>query len=290
MWDYSEKVMDHFHNPRNVGEVENPDAIGEIGNIVCGDALKLTLRIDRSTEKILDARFQTFGCGSAIASSSALTEMIKGKTLEEASKITNKEIADYLDGLPEEKMHCSVMGMEALEAAINSYRGIKAPACDVPDGEKIVGKAASNLCRCFGVTDKKIMQVVEMNNLTTVEQVTNYTKAGGGCGQCRPQIEEILAKVVKKGKEKKDALPKKMTTLEKIRVIQETLEKEIRPYLRADGGDIELVDIDGNKVYIKLSGTCQSCPSMGFTIETFITQKLRQAVNDEEIEAKRVEE
>lgn len=283
MWDYSEKVMDHFHNPRNVGEIENPDAIGEIGNIVCGDALKLTLRIDRSTEKILDARFQTFGCGSAIASSSALTEMIKGKTLEEASKITNKEIADYLDGLPEEKMHCSVMGMEALESAINSYRGIKAPVREVPEGEKIV-------CRCFGVTDKKIIQVIEMNNLTTVEQVTNYTKAGGGCGQCRPQIEAILAEVSKKGKEKKDTLPKKMTTLEKIKVIQETLEKEIRPYLRADGGDIELVDIDGNNVYIKLSGTCQSCPSMGFTIETFITQKLRQAVNDEEIEAKRVPE
>ena len=283
MWDYSEKVMDHFHNPRNVGEIENPDAIGEIGNIVCGDALKLTLRIDRSTEKILDARFQTFGCGSAIASSSALTEMIKGKTLEESSKITNKEIADYLDGLPEEKMHCSVMGMEALEAAINSYRCIKPPACEVPEGEKIV-------CRCFGVTDKKILQVIEMNNLTTVEQVTNYTKAGGGCGQCRPQIEAILAEVLKKGKEKKDTLPKKMTTLEKIKAIQETLEKEIRPYLRADGGDIELVDIDGNKVYIKLSGTCQSCPSMGFTIETFITQKLRQAVNDEDLEAKRVEE
>ena len=283
MWDYSEKVMDHFYHPRNVGEIENPDAVGEIGNIVCGDALKLTLRIDRSTERILDARFQTFGCGSAIASSSALTEMIKGKTLDEASGITNREIADYLDGLPEEKMHCSVMGMEALEAAINSYRGIKAPSREMPKGEKIV-------CHCFGVTEKKIIQVIEMNNLTTVEQVTNYTKAGGGCGQCRPQIEEILAAVLKKGREKKDALPKRMTTLEKIRVIQETLEKEIRPYLRADGGDLELVDIDGSKVYIKLIGTCQSCPSMGFTIETFITQKLRQAVHDEEIEAKRVEE
>ncbi|MEW6381119.1 MAG: Fe-S cluster assembly protein NifU [bacterium] len=282
MWDYSAKVMDHFHHPRNVGEVENPDAVGEIGNIVCGDALKLTLRIDRKTERILDARFQTFGCGSAIASSSALTEMIKGKTLDEASKVTNKDIADYLDGLPEEKMHCSVMGMEALEAAINNYRGIRPRSQEIPAGEKIV-------CRCFGVTDKKIAQVIEMNNLTTVEQVTNYTKAGGGCGQCRPQIEAILAEVLKKEKEKKESLPKKMTNLEKIRLIQETLEKEIRPHLRADGGDLELVDVDGNKVYLRLIGTCQSCPSMGFTIETFITQKLRQAVN-EEIEAKKVEE
>jgi len=283
MWDYSAKVMDHFRHPRNVGEIDNPDAVGEIGNIVCGDALKLTLKIDRSTEKILDAKFQTFGCGSAIASSSALTEMIKGKTLDEASKITNKDIADYLDGLPEEKMHCSVMGMEALEAAINNYRGITTSSRQMPEEEKII-------CRCFGVTDRKIAQVIEMNNLTAVDQVTNYTKAGGGCGQCRPQIEAILAEVLKKEKEKKQSLlKKKMTNLERIRLIQETLEKEIRPYLQADGGDLELVDIDGHTVYIRLIGTCQSCPSMDFTIETFISQKLRQVLH-EDIEAKKVEE
>ncbi|MCL6583530.1 MAG: Fe-S cluster assembly protein NifU [bacterium] len=283
MWDYSAKVMDHFRHPRNVGEIDNPDAVGEIGNIVCGDALKLTLKIDRSTEKILDAKFQTFGCGSAIASSSALTEMIKGKTLDEASKITNKDIADYLDGLPEEKMHCSVMGMEALEAAINNYRGITTSSRQRPEGEKII-------CRCFGVTDRKIAQVIEMNNLTAVDQVTNYTKAGGGCGQCRPQIEAILAEILKKEREKKQSLlRKKMTNLERIRLIQETLEKEIRPYLQADGGDLELVDIDGHTVYIRLIGTCQSCPSMDFTIETFISQKLRQVLH-EDIEAKKVEE
>src|SRR4030043_448868 len=103
MWDYTKKVKEFFLHPKNVGEIKNPDAVGEVGNIICGDALRLTLKIDKKTDKILDAKFQTFGCASAIASSSALTEMIKGLTIEEASKVTNKDIAEYVGGLPNEK-------------------------------------------------------------------------------------------------------------------------------------------------------------------------------------------
>ena len=149
MWEYTKKVMEHFKDPHNVGEIENPDAVGEVGNIVCGDALKLTLRIDKDTQIITDAKFKTFGCASAIASSSVLTEIVKGKTVEEASKITNKDIADYLGGLPEEKMHCSVMGMEALERAIANYRG-------EPVRKQMVGEEKI-ICKCFSVTDKKII-------------------------------------------------------------------------------------------------------------------------------------
>ena len=121
MWNYTEKTLDHFRNPRNVGKIENPDGEGTVGSLACGDSLSLTFKLD-DEGKIADVKFQTFGCASAIASSSALTELVKGKTLEEAEKVTNKDLADYLGGLPPQKLHCSVMGREALEAAIKNFR------------------------------------------------------------------------------------------------------------------------------------------------------------------------
>ena len=117
---YSTKVMDHFMHPRNVGEIENPDGVGEVGNPVCGDIMKIFIKVENG--KIADAKFMTFGCGAAIASSSMATELIKGKTLEEAWDVTNKAVAEALEGLPAIKMHCSVLAEEGIHKAINDYR------------------------------------------------------------------------------------------------------------------------------------------------------------------------
>jgi len=169
MWDYTDKVLDHFRNPRNVGTIEKPDGVGTVGSLACGDALTLMFKLD-ADQRIAEVKFKTFGCASAIASASALTEILKGKTIEEAMKITNQDIADYLGGLPQEKMHCSVLGQEALEKAIENYRGISHKRPE----EEIV-------CACFGVTDGEIERAIRQNHLTSVEEVTYYTKAGGGC-------------------------------------------------------------------------------------------------------------
>lgn len=269
MWEYTEKLKELFRHPKNVGEIENPDAVGEVGSMICGDALKLTLNIDKETNRIIDAKFQTFGCASAIATSSALTEIIKGKTIDEALKITNKDVADYLGGIPKEKMHCSVMCREALEAAIANYRGEKKPH---EEKERLV-------CQCFEVTEEKIRRVAIENHLTTVEEITNYTKAGGGCGSCIPKIEEILKDIWAVKIPEMPKIKKRLTNLQKIALIQDVIEKEIRPRLQADGGDLELIDIDGNRVIVALRAMCVECPMGGVTINN-IQDKLRELVDD----------
>jgi len=274
MWDYTEKVKDYFLNPRNVGEVENPDGVGEVGSLACGDALKLTFKLDKNGI-ITDAKFKTFGCASAIAASSVLTEMIKGKTLDEAIKITNKDIAEYLGGLPEQKMHCSVMGREALEAAIENYQ---------KGGTKKHTLEGNVICSCFGVTDKEIERVIRDNDLLSVEQVTNYCKAGGGCGGCQGQIEKIIEKIqgdranLKPVAELKK--PEKLTNIKKIQLIQQTINEQIRPTLRADGGDIELIDVDGDKVIVAFRGMCAKCKMAEFTMKDVVEAKLREFVSD----------
>ena len=185
MWDYTEKTLDHFRNPRNVGKIENPDGTATVGSLACGDALTFQFKLD-ADGKIAEAKFQTFGCASAIASSSALTEMVIGKTLEEAKQITNQQIADYLGGLPPQKMHCSVMGREALEAAIKNYETGANTDRNLED---------EKLCMCFDVSENEIRRVITENGLTSVEEVTNFTKAGGGCGGCKGKIQAILDEI-----------------------------------------------------------------------------------------------
>lgn len=273
-WDYTDLVKEHFFQPKNVGRVENPDGVGDVGSIACGDALSLTIKVDENTRKIVDAKFQTFGCGSAIASSSMLTEMVKGRTIDEALKITNAEIAQALGGLPPEKMHCSVMGREALEAAIANYQGEKVEHEDEDEGRII--------CNCFGITEGKIRRVVEENSLRTVEDVTNYTKAGGGCGACVDEIEAILDEINGARKEAEEPRPrpgkKILTNLQRINLIQELLDNEVRPVLQKDSGDLEVVDIDGTRVIIRMVGHCLGCRAAGLTTG-WIEDKLKEIVD-----------
>jgi len=274
MWDYTDKVKELYMHPKNVGKIENADAVAEVGSIVCGDALKLYLKIDEKGV-IRDAKFETFGCGSAIASSSALTEMIIGKTVEEAEKITNRDIAGYLGGLPEEKMHCSVMGNEALEKAIALWRGDKVSDHVDTEGEII--------CHCFGVTENLIRKAIRDNNLKTVEDVTNYTKAGGACGSCIPKIEDILhemAGLVRTAEGEKSG-KKQLTNIKRMQLVEESIQNVIKPMLRNDGGDIDLIDIAGKDVFVALRGTCVSCMASGVTLKNLVEAKLREFVEDD---------
>jgi len=264
MWEYTDKVKELFLNPRNAGVIEDADGVGEVGSMACGDALKLCLKVN-DEGVIEDARFQTFGCASAIASASALTEMLKGKTVEEAEKITNQEIADYLGGLPKEKMHCSVLGQQALEKALAHYRGD--PVKEEEEGEIV--------CECFGITDRQIEKAVRENNLTTLEEVTNYTKAGGGCETCHDRIREIIQAI---RAERQPKVRPRMSNIQKIQLIEETLENEVRPSLRQDGGDIELVDVIGNRVLLSMRGACATCKASQQTMKNFVEAKLRELV------------
>ncbi len=271
MWDYSEKVREHFCTPRNAGPLAGANGVGDVGSIRCGDALRLMLRVDPETEIIEAAHFQTFGCGSAIASSSALTEIIKRKTLDEALKVSNQDIADYLDGLPPEKMHCSVMGREALQAAVANYRG------EVWRDEHEEGVL---VCKCFAID----------NRWQTMSDGTTYTKAGGGGSACHEKIEDILVavngrlppaepqrQIVKTAPAAAPVKPR-LSNYQRIRKIEETLEA-LRPVLQRDHGDVTLVEVDGKRIFVALSGACQGCQMEAATMGG-IQQKLVEVLGE----------
>lgn len=275
MWEYTDKVKDHFLNPRNAGQIEDADGIGEVGSLACGDALTLYIKVDDGI--VTDAKFQTFGCASAIASSSALTEMLIGKPVEEAEKLTNKDIAEYLGGLPREKMHCSVMGQEALEQAFKNMRGEAPPQAEHShEGELI--------CECFGIFDEEILRAIKENDLKDVEDITNFTKAGGGCGKCIDDLERLLAEARGEGVcETPSAEPsfpaQGMTNIQRMHLIESVIDNEVRPMLQADGGDITLVDIEKNTVIVKFMGMCSNCPSSQITLNNVVEGKLKEKVD-----------
>ena len=278
MWNYTDEVMDHFLNPRNVGRIDNPDGEAMVGSLSCGDALEISLKLD-DNKKIQDIKFKTFGCGSAIASSSILTEMVKGMTIEEAEKVTNQDIVDALGGLPDKKIHCSVMGMDALHAAIANYRGEKPKDTDETKYEGTV------VCHCFDVTDVKIRTLAKENNLKTIEEITDYCKAGGACGSCKDEIQLILdgiwkKKAVEKNKTSETPQKKELSFAQKVVKVQEIIDKDIRPMLERDGGSIEFIDLKQETVVVELKGRCASCPSSKITIKNLVEKKLKELVAD----------
>lgn len=332
MWDYSDKVKEYFFNPRNAGPLEDANAVGEVGSLSCGDALKLMLKVNPETDIIEDARFQTFGCGSAIASSSALTELIIGKTIAEARKLTNQDIANFLDGLPPEKMHCSVMGQEALSAAVAAYTGETPEEDDHEEGALI--------CKCFGIDAGMIERAIRTNKLTTLEMVTFYTKAGGGCSSCREPLEDLLADVNRAmadegliradesyvfgsapNPQKKKARgfvipdqppaptqpPQPSTPVQiaipaapaptadvavaeaptpaespaREAILVARVLDELRPVFQRDGGDVELVDMEGSMILVHMTGACAGCQLASQTLgglQKKISETLGRAV------------
>ena len=276
MWNYTDEVMDHFLNPKNVGRVDNPDGEATVGSLSCGDALSISFKLD-DQERIKDIKFKTFGCGSAIASSSILTEIVKGMTLEEAEKITNQDIVDALGGLPDKKIHCSVMGMDALHAAIANYRG------EAPEDTEETKYEGTVVCHCFDITDVKIRVLAKENNLHSVEEITDYCKAGGACGICRKEIQQILNRVWAHEAEQNKAEgseKKELSFAQKVIKVQEVIEKDIRPMLERDGGSIDFVDLNNNTVVVELKGRCASCPSSKVTIKSFVEKKIKELVSE----------
>ncbi|MBQ3822588.1 MAG: iron-sulfur cluster assembly scaffold protein, partial [Thermoguttaceae bacterium] len=206
-WQYSEKTKRLFMDAvqgksgTHSGEVPNADGVGEHGSVACGDALKFTFRVERDekdpvNDRIVEAKFLTFGCTSAIAASEALCRIIEERKVTpiEALKITNQDIVEYLEGLPTQKIHCSVMGAEALEAAVFDWAakrgvdmealGIKRLSSDENEGRLV--------CKCFGITEPYLRRKIRELKLKTVDEVTGALKAGGACGSCRGDIQDII--------------------------------------------------------------------------------------------------
>lgn len=193
-WVYTEKVKDHFMKPRNVlkdGEDFQADGEGSVGNIKCGDQMNMYIKVDKEKQVIADCRWRTYGCASAIASTSVLSEMIKGMKLTDAAKLSPKDIMKKLGSLPEHKIHCSVLGDKALRAAINNYyerNGMK---------DKIVQEEAKIICQCMNVTDHEIEDAV-LEGARNYYELQERTKLGTVCGQCKDEAERLLAGYIKK--------------------------------------------------------------------------------------------
>lgn len=306
-WQYSEKTkqlfMDAVHGRpgTHLGEIESPDGFGEHGSIVCGDALRFTFRVRRHPDDpvrdvITEARYLTFGCTSAIAASEALCAIIEkgGYTPIQALKVTNQDIVDYLEGLPAQKVHCSVMGAEALEAAVFNWaqkRGVdlRKLGVDLKMEDEAEGRI---VCKCFSLSEPYIRRKIRELNLRTIPEITAAIKAGGACGSCHhaPGGLQDLLDETWSGKPaeapgpadappapERDGPPSGYAWIKRI---ESVVDRTLRPMLQADGGDLEIVDIKDTRVYCRLKGACAGCPGAATTLKLMVEQTLKDQVDD----------
>jgi NifU-like protein len=300
LWEqYSAKVSARMNNPEHRGEISETEAkalgarliVADWGAESCGDAVRLYWAVDTKTNRILKARFKSFGCGTAIASSDVMAELSLGKTVDEALKITNIEVElalrDQPDipAIPPQKMHCSVMAYDVIKKAAAIYKGV--------DMSSLVEEEI--VCECARVSLRTIKDVIRVNNLKTIEEITQYTKAGAFCKSCiRPGghekrsyylVDILQATRAEMDKEKLITQSETrdfatMNLIQKHRAIENTLDEKIRPALAADGGSMEIVDIretDGLiSVYIRYLGACRGCISSTKGTLQFIEKMLHR--------------
>ncbi|MBA1438670.1 MAG: iron-sulfur cluster assembly scaffold protein [Epsilonproteobacteria bacterium] len=311
LWDeYSQKVQDLMNNPKNQGEITEEQAqknghkliVADFGAESCGDAVRLYWEVDPETDKIVDAKFKSFGCGTAIASSDMMVELCKGKTVDEAVKITNLDVEMALRDNPEtpavppQKMHCSVMAYDVIKKAAGLYKGVDAESFE----EEII------VCECARVSLATLKEVIKLNDLKTIEEITDYTKAGGFCKSCiKPggheereyYLVDILADTRKEMDEEKmkaaadaslsgNANFEEMTLVQQIKAVDAIIDENIRQFLVMDGGDMEIIDIKKNDpfidIYIRYLGACSGCASSAtgtlYAIESSLKEKLSDKI------------
>ena len=311
IWDeYSNEVVERMNNPKNKGEITEQRAkqlgakliIADFGAESCGDAVRLYWAVDEKTDKILESKFKSFGCGTAIASSDVMAELCMGKTVDEAVKITNIDVEKALRDNPEtpavppQKMHCSVMAYDVIKKAASQYKGVDMESFEQ---EEIV-------CECARVTLGTIKEVIRINDLKTVEEITDYTKAGAFCKSCikpggheekdiylvdilkdtRAEMEEEKIKTAANTSTESELTFDKMTLVQRIKKVDEVLDEEIRPMLVMDGGNMEIIDIKENlphyDLYIRYLGACSGCASGSggtlFAIESILKQKIDENI------------
>lgn len=311
IWDeYSNQVIHRMDNPTHQGEITEEMAkqmggkliVADFGAESCGDAVRLYWCVNEETDVILDSKFKSFGCGTAIASSDAMAELCVGKKVQDAVKITNidveKALRDHPDvpAVPPQKMHCSVMAYDVIKKAAGTYLDVDMESFE----EELI------VCECARVSLGTIQEVIKLNDLTTVEQITDYTKAGAFCKSCikpggheekeiylvdiladtRAAMEQDKMKVAADASEAGQATFDKMTIVQRIKMVDEVLDADIRPMLIMDGGNMEIIDIKENiphyDIYIRYLGACSGCASGDtgtlYAIESVLRQKVDENI------------